>query len=91
MAQVTITTHPIEDAQDFLESNGWDLLVDVVAEDCIQSRRALLNYPGLPDEKRYSHAAKLRTYQHLFTQLYQLAGKKLPSKYLELFTGSEKE
>ena len=88
--QVTVTTSPIEDAQDLLDSNGWDLLVDYVAADCIEVRKRLLTHT-LDEIQLRLCQGQLRQYRRMFDHLYKLAGRKLSPKYLELFTGSEKE
>jgi hypothetical protein len=89
---VTVDTSVSEELQDILTTNAWQAVLDIVAADCIQSRRALLTALTLTETQRISHVTKLKAYKYLFEQIFQLAGKsKLPTKYLELFTGAETE
>lgn len=87
MFQVTVEGSPKEEVADLLDSPGWDRVVDIVAADCISSRRVLLTSANAPN--REHHVAKLQAYMNLFESTYTLAGRKLPRKYRELFTGSE--
>lgn len=90
--QVTVDLHPAEEMHDFLASYAFDLMFNYVAEDCINSRHALLTALSLDEQKRTMHITKLLTYKGLFEHIFRLEGKKtLPPKYLELFTGAEKE
>lgn len=88
---VTVETSPIEDIHDFIYGNAFDVLSDIVAEDCIQSRRALLTSLSLTSDQRVAHLTKLRVYKYLYEKIFEVVGKQLPSKYLELFTGAETE
>jgi hypothetical protein len=90
--QVTVDLSPVEELQDFLTSYAWDLISDTVAEDCILSRRFLLTHLAADEPKRIYHVTKLQTYKYLFDRIFKQSGKNsMPSKYLELFTGAEKE
>ena len=92
MIDLTIETTASEEMRDFLDSAAWDRIVDIVAADCIPIRRALLTSYTLTDVQRIAHVAKLKAYRDLFEAIFKIARKsQLPSQYLELFTGAEKE
>lgn len=88
--QVTVQTSNREELRDLLDSPAWDFVVTLVASDVLPLRKSLLTSLSLSETQRVSYVSSLSTYKRLFDSIYQSAGfKHMPTKYLELFTGSE--
>lgn len=81
------TTTFIEELQDFLESDTWELIVDIVLKDIAPRRTSLLTSLNMTDTARIASVSRLAAYKDLFEAVYQKAGRKLPFAFLNAFTG----
>lgn len=76
-----------EEYQDLLDSEAWKSVVSLACKDAEPIRMVLLTSLTLDEKQRIAKISRLATYKDFFEKVYDVAGRKLPPKLLDLFTG----
>lgn len=70
-----------------LDSDAWKSILNMVFEDVGPIRITLLRSLTMDEKARIAKVSRLATYNDFFEKVYEAAGRKLPPKLLDLFTG----